>query len=188
MFGLVLVVAGGGALSLLWAAVDQTNAKSILAGLGDAIGFMILFVAIPVVLAVLGVLLTLMFRQAILIFLLMISPVAFALYCLPNTEKYFKKWWDLLIKTLVVYPVIVILFCMAQVMAIIFGSGYIDGDSFLAKILAMIAIGIPLSLIPLRLGSLVELSVTYLELLRILVIRLVRWPKVIRITLIAEVI
>ena len=148
MFGLVLVVAGGGALSLLWAAVDQTNAKSILAGLGDAIGFMILFVAIPVVLAVLGVLLTLMFRQALLLFLLMISPVAFALYCLPNTEKYFKKWWDLLIKTLVVYPVIVILFCMAQVMAIIFGSGYIDGDSFLAKILAMIAISIPLFLIP----------------------------------------
>lgn len=77
----------------------------------------------------------------------MISPVAFALYCLPNTEQYFRKWWNLLLKTLLVYPVVVVIFCMAEVMAIIFGSDYI-GDAFLSKVMAIIAVLIPLLLVP----------------------------------------
>ena len=138
-----------GGLAIIWESFKAGKAAShaTKALIGDAAGFIILSVVLPVLIVILGVLVTLMFRQAILIFLLMISPVAFALYCLPNTEQYFRKWWDLLLKTLLVYPVIVVIFCMAEVMAIIFGSDYI-GDAFLSKVMAIIAVLIPLLLVP----------------------------------------
>jgi len=156
MFGGLGVLAGGLAIGgLLHAIKDQKVAggkigkgPSILAGLGDAALYLIMFVVIPIVIAILGVVLTLMFRQAILIFLLMISPVAFALYCLPNTEQYFRKWWDLLLKTLMVYPVVIAVFCMAEVMAIIFDSNPFGLEDFLAKMLTILAVAAPIFLVP----------------------------------------
>ena len=121
---------------------------SILSGLGDAALYLIIFVVLPILLAILGVLLTLLFRQAVLILLLMISPVAFSLYCLPNTETYFKKWWGILIKTLAVYPIVVALLCMAEVMSIVFNANPFGLEDFLAKFIAIIAVCAPLFLIP----------------------------------------
>jgi hypothetical protein len=155
IFGGLSLVAGGLALGGIWHGLKtntgtgvKAKAGSVLSGLGDAAAYIVMFIVIPVVLAVLGVVLTLLFRQAILILLLMISPVAFALYCLPNTEQYFKKWWDLLIKTLWVYPIVIAIFCMAEVMAIIFSNNPFGLEDFLSKIMAMIAVGAPLFLIP----------------------------------------
>jgi len=155
IFGGLSLVAGGLALGGLWHGLKtntgtgvKAKAGSVLSGLGDAAAYIVMFIVIPVVLAVLGVVLTLLFRQAILILLLMVSPVAFALYCLPNTEQYFKKWWDLLIKTLWVYPIVIAIFCMAEVMAIIFSNNPFGLEDFLSKIMAMIAVGAPLFLIP----------------------------------------
>ncbi len=97
-------------------------------------------------LAVIGVLVTIMFRQGLIFLLLMISPVAFALYVLPNTEQYFKKWWDLLIKTLMVYPIVMIVFAVASI------SGYIVtnmlGNNPLTNIMGLLATVAPLFLIP----------------------------------------
>ena len=144
---------GGGAIAGLgmvemWKSLKTpgTGKGSLLQGAGDAAGYILLIIVVPVVLAILGVLITIMFRQALLVLLLMISPVAFALYCLPNTEQYFKKWWDLLIKTLLVYPIIVVIFAATQVMAIIFSNA--TSDIFLGKIMAIIAVCSPLFLIP----------------------------------------
>ncbi len=144
---------GGGAIAGLgmvemWKSLKTPGAgkSSMLQGAGDAAGYILLIIVVPVVLAILGVLITIMFRQALLVLLLMISPVAFALYCLPNTEQYFKKWWDLLIKTLMVYPIIVVIFAATQVMAIIFSNA--TSDIFLGKVMAIIAVCSPLFLIP----------------------------------------
>jgi hypothetical protein len=84
--------------------------------------FFLLFVVLPAAIAIIGVMLTLIIRQGIIIFLVIVSPIAFALYCLPNTEQYFQKWWDLLFKTLLVYPIIMVIFSISQVMAAIFGQ------------------------------------------------------------------
>ncbi len=113
-----------------------------------SIGILLLVVIMALV-AVLGIFITVIVRQGLLVFLLLISPVAFALYVLPNTEQYFKKWWGLLIKTLTVYPIVTSVFAMAYV------SGVVMSDfdqtikpTILAQCMALIAVVAPLFLIP----------------------------------------
>ena len=44
-------------------------------------------------------------RMIIVVVFTVISPVAFALYILPNTQSLFKKWWKVFEAALVVYPI-----------------------------------------------------------------------------------
>ena len=116
-----------------------------------------LFVLLPAVLGIIGAFVTLIIRQALLLVLIMISPVAFALYCLPNTEKYFKKWFELLVKTLVVYPVVILIFAGADILSVTvmkandFGNGPLltqQPANTLAAIVAFVAQFLPLVMIP----------------------------------------
>ncbi len=50
------------------------------------------------------ILAVIMLRQVALVTLILFSPIAFACYLLPNTEKWFKKWWDAYFKLLIVFP------------------------------------------------------------------------------------
>jgi len=75
-------------------------------------------ILLPIFLAVLAVFITLIIRKGLILFLIMISPVAFALYVLPNTEQYFKKWWDLLIEALLVYPIVVAIFAIGDILSV----------------------------------------------------------------------
>ena len=50
------------------------------------------------------ILVIIMLRQVALVTLILFSPIAFACYLLPNTEKWFKKWWDAYFKLLIVFP------------------------------------------------------------------------------------
>ncbi|HEY4964266.1 MAG TPA: hypothetical protein VIH90_06230 [Candidatus Saccharimonadales bacterium] len=114
---------------------------------GPAVAVIMLFVILPLFLAVLGVIFTLTLRIAILTFLIMIAPVAFALYVLPNTEQYFKKWWDLLFKTLLVYPIVMIVFAMCNVGAVVM-SQMTSGQEWLNQLMAAVVRIAPLFLIP----------------------------------------
>ena len=142
------------AITVVPAAATGATVAAGLAGLLSAsllasVGlYLVLAVVVPVLIAILGVLITLMVRQGLLVLLVMTSPIAFALYCLPNTEALFKRWWNLLLRTLVVYPVIVLLICMSQVMGIIFS--HLGATSTLGgtKLMAIVAIAAPLFLIP----------------------------------------
>jgi hypothetical protein len=80
---------------------------------------MLLPLIITIALIALAVLFTLVIRQGLLIFLVIISPVAIVCYILPGTEKYFKQWWDLFLKTLMIYPIIAAIFAMSNVLAAI---------------------------------------------------------------------
>lgn len=74
----------------------------------------IIWMLIPVVLgaivAVASGLITIAMRQAVVVLLIMIAPLAIVAYMLPNVEKWFKKWKDLFIKMLVFYPMFSLLF------------------------------------------------------------------------------
>lgn len=59
-------------------------------------------------------LITIGLRQALVAMLVMIAPLAFVAYLLPNTEQYFKKWKDTLISMLVFYPLFSLLFGASQ--------------------------------------------------------------------------
>ena len=76
--------------------------------------FIFLAVSIPTImallLALLVVLVILIVRQAAVILLIAISPLAFAAWLLPNTENLFKKWVSILRGLLIVFPVISLLY------------------------------------------------------------------------------
>lgn len=78
---------------------------------------------ITIVLIVLAVLFTLIIRQGLLVFLIVVSPVAIVCSILPGTEKFFKQWLDMFIKTLMVYPIIAIIFAMSNVLGAILLTG-----------------------------------------------------------------
>ena len=76
--------------------------------------FIFLAVSIPTLLALLlaliVVLVILIVRQAAVILLIAISPLAFAAWLLPNTENLFKKWVSMFRGLLIVFPVISLLY------------------------------------------------------------------------------
>ncbi len=116
---------------------------------GQFLPWLFFCVLLPLALIMLAIVATVLLRAALITFLVIISPVAFALYCLPNTEKYFRQWWDMLFKTLLVYPIIAALFAMGKV------SGHLLSDAGgtfvtdgIGDILAVVALVIPLMLIP----------------------------------------
>ncbi len=85
---------------------------------GGATGVVIYYVGlsalIPALLAafvaIVTVFLVLTLRQALIILLVVISPLAFVAYLLPNTEDLFTKWRKLFMTLLLMYPIIAGLF------------------------------------------------------------------------------
>ncbi len=117
---------------------------------GGPLGVLFIFI-LTVVLIVLSIMITLVFRQALIVLLTVFSPVAVALFILPGTEKYFRQWWDLFLKTLLVYPIIAALFAVSGALATInFESTNLGSNTQGAfkVITGLILVFIPLFLIP----------------------------------------
>ncbi len=78
----------------------------------------LVFILIPfllgVLVAVIVALLVLAARQALIIVLVAISPLAFIAYLLPNTEKWFEKWKDLFMTMLLLFPIFSVIFGGSQ--------------------------------------------------------------------------
>lgn len=102
---------GGGFVAVLTGAL----------GLVGAPLFAFLTVSVPMLiwtlLSIAAALLILVFRQAAVILLIAISPIAFAAWLLPNTESLFKKWVSAFKGLLVVFPVV----------SLMYGSGKLAG-------------------------------------------------------------
>jgi hypothetical protein len=107
-----------------------------------------LWMLIPTVLAglvsVAAGFLTLGIRQAVIVLLVMISPLAFVCYLLPNTEKLFKKWKDLFVQMLVFYPMF----------SILYGASALAGWAIIAsaKSSFVVILGIAVQIVPLFLS------------------------------------
>ena len=77
-----------------------------------------IWMLIPTVLAslisvIIG-LITVAMRQAVVVLLVMVAPLAIVAYILPNTEDLFKRWKKLFIKMLVFFPMMSLLFGAAD--------------------------------------------------------------------------
>ncbi len=131
--GMAALVGGG-----IWAALAA----------GPLVEFLLLFVLIPAFLTMLAIVVTVFLRRGLILLLILMSPIAFALYCLPNTEKYFRQWWDLLLKTLLVYPLIAAIFALANVLSVTIDKTSTGGLKTIADFLAIVALFVPLFLIP----------------------------------------
>lgn len=75
------------------------------------------------------IILAVAFRQVLLTVLVIISPIAFALYLLPNTEKWGKKWTDLFIRLLIIYPAFGLVWGVSRLLATTFENIGSTGSS-----------------------------------------------------------
>jgi hypothetical protein len=153
-----ILIGGGTIVGLLGGVIFGA-----LAGIGSAAAFLGLFVLLPAVIGIIGAFVTMVIRQGLILLLIIVSPVAFALYCLPSTEKYFKKWWELLTKALLVYPIVIVIFAVADIMAVTIqaANGLGDGPLLaqapvvvqtpakaIAALIAFVAMFLPMMMIP----------------------------------------
>ena len=98
---------GNGWMSL----VGGVLAGTIAAGAIYYVGLSALIPALLAALvAILTVFLVLTLRQALIVLLIVIAPLAFVAYLLPNTEGWFSKWRKLLMTLLLMYPIIALIF------------------------------------------------------------------------------
>lgn len=95
------VAAGGTAIALPL----LSGAQAIAGGSFLAFIFPILAFVGSAALAGIFAMLMLGLRQALIIIMISISPVAFVLYAIPNTNGMFKKWFSLFKTLLILYPV-----------------------------------------------------------------------------------
>ncbi len=122
------------------------------ASIGGVLSILLTGLLLPGLLIFLAILVTVILRQGIIIVLLFLSPIAFALYCLPNTEQYFRKWWDWLFRALLVYPIIAAIFGMSTVLSLtlnqLFTFNYSGAAQVFGQLIPAFGMLAPLILIP----------------------------------------
>lgn len=117
--------------------------------------WMLIPVVLGAIVAVATGLLTIALRQAVVILLVMIAPLAFVANLLPNTEPYFQKWKKLLERMLVFYPMF----------SLLFGASQLAGFAIImsAKDGFMLLLGLAVQIFPLFFSwKLMQMSGTFL--------------------------
>ena len=89
-------------------------------------------------------------RKAALVLLVVVSPLAFVAYLLPNTEDWFKKWWKMFSTLLMVFPVVGVIFGASTLAARIINnsSGAPDDSTILLQLTALGIMAVPLFAVP----------------------------------------
>jgi hypothetical protein len=123
---------------------------------GAALGWLFSFLGIAALVVVVTVIVLVM-RQMAIIVLVVFAPLAILMYLLPNTENYFKKWRQMLIQLLMMYPMIVLLFASGKIFGLVLqqpdfkiaGDGVSDDVAQAVRvILQFLVYVIPLALLP----------------------------------------
>ena len=103
-------------------------------GVGGVVAFAALAVGIPTLVAgffaIMTVFIILVVRQAGIILLISMSPIAFAAWLLPNTEDLFKKWMKMFRGLLLVFPIISLLYGAGRLAgAVLSSSATVDPNN-----------------------------------------------------------
>ena len=89
---------------------------------------------------------TLILRRAVLIFLIVMSPLAIVAWVLPGTERGWKIWWESFSKLLLMYPLILLMIASGRVFAYI--SVQAGGTQFITFMMVILGFFGPLLFIP----------------------------------------
>lgn len=81
-------------------------------------------------------------RKALIVLLIVIAPLAFVAFLLPNTEKWFNKWRSLFASMLLMFPVVSLLFGAGKLAGGILGSA--AGSDVIMQIVSQVVVVIPL--------------------------------------------
>ena len=89
-------------------------------------------------------------RQVGIILLIILAPVAFAAYILPNTEQWFTKWRKAFVALLMVFPIIGVVFGASTLASDVMQQIYSkeSGENLIGKIIAAGIMVIPLIVVP----------------------------------------
>lgn len=133
------VIAGGG------------NVVGTILSLGalTALGFIgLLSYLATAALAVFVGFIVLVLRELLIIMLIIFAPIAIVAYILPNTQKYFKFWWESFSKALLMFVMISALIATGRVVAVVAGVGVDNDIPAMAQLVAFVAYFLPYILIP----------------------------------------
>ena len=116
-------IAGKGVYDLLishtsgsgWQNLATNAIASALGAAAAAIA--IVFLGGAAIIALLIILIAISFRQLALMLLVIVSPIALALYMLPNTKKWGQKWLDFFVRMLLVYPMFMAVWGASQLVS-----------------------------------------------------------------------
>lgn len=137
IFAIFSVLAGGTAIAYFagWSVIKGALLAVVPVLLGALIGILLLFFMLAM-------------RQAIVVLLVVISPLAFVCYILPNTRNLFDRWSQLLRGMLLLYPICAFMIAGGRMASkIILASGAAENNLFIILV-AMVAEAGPLFLIP----------------------------------------
>lgn len=129
---------GGGSL----AAIGLFGAT---AGGAGALAFAIIAALIPALFAVFVAVAILAARQALITVLVVLSPLAFVAYLLPNTEEWFRRWRKLFVALMVMFPAFAVIFGGAQLTGVLIIQ---NAASLPVVILGLLVQVIPLFITP----------------------------------------
>ena len=131
-----------------------------LVGAGGVAAFAALAIGIPTLaagfFAIMTVFIILVVRQAGVILLIAMSPIAFAAWLLPNTEDLFKKWMKMFRGLLLVFPIISLLYGAGKLAgAVLAASATVDPNNpdETMQLVALAAATMPLIATPFVLQS-----------------------------------
>ena len=119
--------------------LDVNLVATILGAVAAAVA--VVFLGGAAVIGLLIIIIAIAFRQVALMLLVIVSPVALALYMLPNTEKWGKKWFDYFVSMLLVYPMFMAVWGASQLVSNILSNqgGQVSLVPFIVNILSAIA-------------------------------------------------
>src|SRR5690606_740046 len=97
-------------------------------------------------------------RQAAIVILIVLAPLAFVAFMLPNTEQWFKRWYKIFIALLMVFPIVALLYgggeLASKIISSAANSGNTPGDiKFWLNITALAVAALPLILTPVLLKT-----------------------------------
>lgn len=144
----------GGAIAGTTYAVSALVSAGTMATLGPVALYAFIVFILGIVLALIVAFVILALRQAIIIILIVISPLAFVAMLLPNTEKYFGMWRKTLTTMLIFYPLFSILFGGSALAGmVIIGSAGQASES--PAVGMMVLMGMVITVLPLWLTPLI---------------------------------
>ena len=122
---------------------------TVFAGAGALIFAIGTPVVVAALLAVALIVFILIARQAIIVLLIVISPLAFVAYLLPNTEQWFKKWYKTFGTMLLLFPIVGIVFGASQLAAnIIYNASATGVSANINQLIALATTAIPFFVVP----------------------------------------
>ena len=116
-----------------------------------ALGAAIMPMMVAAIITLLTIIFILIARQVIIVALIIISPIAFALNVLPNTQKWFSKWWSALFVASMAYPIIGFMFGAGSIAGNIILSGVGGSGTLTAIVLAILGLAaqvMPMIMVP----------------------------------------